>query len=279
MEPKIKTYYVFVALVYKNTDDLEKFLGQIRDLNINYRVIVVDAFFSDDVSLKVKRISSCFEADYIAIENKGYSFGNNSGIKYAVDHYEFEYLIVCNTDIVIEKLPANLPDTFSQMVVAPIIRTMNNKMQNPYWACFNNVAEYLIYLGSKKDHLLYIYSGIVLYKIQRNISVALFMLSRKSERRIASPHGSFIVFSKFSIEQLRQPFDDNMFLFAEESLLAHTLRINRLDCILTKRIQIQHMEDGSMGASKVNQHDVSCQSVIYYYEKIHDGNEKARDMK
>ncbi len=79
--------YIFVVLVYRNTGDLEdltKNLGEKFESG-KYRVIVVNAYFDDDTKSESERISNECDADFINVPNKGYSYGNNRGIEYALN--------------------------------------------------------------------------------------------------------------------------------------------------------------------------------------------------
>ena len=80
-------------------------------------------------------------------KNKGYSFGNNKGITFANEKYEYEYIIISNPDIIVKQFNDNLPDA---EIIAPKVVTMSGKNQNPMAIKENRLAEYLVYQGLKK---------------------------------------------------------------------------------------------------------------------------------
>ncbi|MDD6292259.1 MAG: hypothetical protein PUA71_00245, partial [Eubacteriales bacterium] len=96
--------FVFVVLVYKNSDDLRKFIKNIDSKFTNYRIIVINAHYSDDIDNKVKIIAEKNECDFINIENKGYGYGNNVGIKYAEKNYKYQYIIIANPDTIVKSI-------------------------------------------------------------------------------------------------------------------------------------------------------------------------------
>lgn len=142
-----------------------KTLLLIRNLKCNYKIIVIDAKYSDEVSKDIENI--CFQNKlvYIQIDNKGYGYGNNVGIEYANNMYEYKYIIICNPDVeFISTLRIeNLCD--SEMIIAPQIIANNNKLQNPYWVKENIFSEKLMYIGYKHDIKLFLYVGIFINKI------------------------------------------------------------------------------------------------------------------
>ena len=97
---KIDVEIVFVVLVYRNIDDLQNFIINTKSkVKCNYKIIVIDAKYSDEVSKDIENI--CFQNKlvYIQIDNKGYGYGNNVGIEYANNMYEYKYIIICNPDV------------------------------------------------------------------------------------------------------------------------------------------------------------------------------------
>ena len=130
---KIDVEIVFVVLVYRNIDDLQNFIINTKSkVKCNYKIIVIDAKYSDEVSKDIENI--CFQNKlvYIRIDNKGYGYGNNVGIEYANNMYEYKYIIICNPDVeFISTLRIeNLCD--SEMIIAPQIIANNNK-----WCMYN----------------------------------------------------------------------------------------------------------------------------------------------
>ena len=74
---KIDVEIVFVVLVYRNIDDLQNFIINTKSkVKCNYKIIVIDAKYSDEVSKDIENI--CFQNKlvYIQIDNKGYGFCN-----------------------------------------------------------------------------------------------------------------------------------------------------------------------------------------------------------
>ena len=146
----MKYKYIFVIVTYKNANDLYDFNKSLKELNESYKVIMVDNFYSEEYHKKNKKIAHELKYDYILADNKGYGSGNNIGIKKALDNYSFDYLIVCNSDIIIEKFD-DLKLLKKNVAFGPKINTLNNKSQNPYWVRSSKILNYFMYIGKKKN--------------------------------------------------------------------------------------------------------------------------------
>lgn len=259
-----KYKYIFVVLAFRTGQDIPGFINSLSTKIDDYKVIVVNSFFSEESLAEIREISEKNGCDFLPVPNKGYGFGNNKGIAYAELHYDYDYIIVCNADIEIQKFNAEAlsPDKIN----APIITTFNGKEQNPYWVHRNTIGEWLIYQGHKYQSRLCKIIGQGMNKLIREIFLFCFMRSKKKSTKIYAAHGSFIVFPKQLLEQLQPIFDENMFLYYEEAFLANMLHEKNIEITLQKEISILHHEDGSTKGSHLDTSPYKKKSYIYYYE-------------
>lgn len=263
----VKKYeYVFVILTYKNHTDLEEYLPNIAGKVSDYKVIVVNAFCDEATEERIQKIAIANDCDFISVENRGYGYGNNRGIEYAMAHYSFDYLIISNPDILIRDFnPDREKYKDKSVIIAPEIVTKKGKNQNPYWAVKFGFTEWLIYTGYRKKSNLIKFSGIIINKFIREMFL---LFHRKRDKKVFAAHGSFVIFSSKALEQLVPVYDENMFLFAEEALLAHICRQKKIPIIFSRSVHVDHKEDGSISVAKINDGDILRTSVMYYYEKI-----------
>jgi GT2 family glycosyltransferase len=269
---KIKTTFIFVILVYRNSDDLLSFIMKLHTTDIyDYKVVIVNSFFDVDTMNKVKEIANLNKCDFINVPNKGYGAGNNAGISYAIQHYKFDFIIISNPDVVINKFDIKnlLAHKDEKIAIGPIIHTLNGKNQNPYWLIKNYLTEKLIYIGYKEKNRIPLYLGLGINKVIRQIGLAYFKLISKKYIKVFALHGCFIIFSASAIFTLYPLFDEKMFLFAEESYLAHKMLHRGVTSFVTKTINIIHQEDGSISIANINESDESRKSVIYYFENLY----------
>lgn len=263
-----KEKFVFVVVVYKNMEDLLPMIKNVRKKIEHSDFVVVNNFYDKESKEVAEKITIENGCHFLNVENKGYGHGNNIGIEYTINKIDYDYIVVANSDIIINKFNIENLSKFSDGLIGPLIKTSSGKNQNPYWAIKNVVSEFHIYKGYKKGNKSILFLGIAVNKIIRELFLLKFLLSSKKYMKTFALHGSFVIFPKKVIAQLNLVYDNKMFLFAEEAYLAHLLRKKGINSYITKEIEIVHKEDGSMEGSNININGELSKSVIYYYEKM-----------
>lgn len=260
--------YIFSVVLYKNMDDVVEMIDSVRSMLSSIRIILVNNYYNDATLEKARQIAEKYDCDLVEAENKGYGAGNNRALEYAKKHYTFEYFIVSNPDITIESFNEKaLEGGDTPAIYAPQIICKSGKRQNPMWVTRNNFVEWLQYEGEKREFKILDLTAIAFRKIQREV----FLLKRKNERltqkrKIYAAHGAFCIISNAAISELGKLYDENMFLFFEEALLANNAFVRKIPTYFIPSIIIRHKEDGSMRVSNVNQSKIAHQSMVYYYE-------------
>lgn len=259
---------VFVVLVYRNEKDLENFIKSVQNTvkGMSFDIVVVNSYFDNESEHEIREVAERYHYAFLNVENKGYSFGNNCGIDYVINHYEFKWIIVSNPDILIQKFDLSNYSSDKDEILGPYIVTSNGKMQNPHWCRENHFSENLLYRAYKDENKYKLYLHLFLQKIPK-IFFRLKMKIYKTRIRVFAVHGSFIIFSHHTITKLKYPFDEEMFLFAEENHLAHLAKKNNVKVWVIPEIQVRHLEDGSVGVANIDIKSNTRESVITYYEK------------
>ena len=90
----------------------------------------------------------------------------------------------------------------------------------------------------------------------------------REHSEIYAPHGSFILFSRKAAELLSPVFDEEVFLFAEEHLLAWRAAQRNIPIIYSPAISVLHKEDGSVQLL-TETNELMRKSNIYVYERTH----------
>lgn len=253
--------YAVVILVYRNYNDLKECIESIINTIPDCRCIVVNAYYDEYSMEQIKSISIQNDCDFINIENKGYSYGNNVGIDYAKSHYNYKYVIISNPDILVKKFNV----TTGSDILAPLILRKDGNPQNPMIYRYSGIVTLLEYYGLKWRIKLIVYLGIILNKIIRKWGVVKNKLFNTHVYPIYAAHGSFLLISREAVDVLKKVYDDNMFLFTEELVLAKKAKILNLSTMYTDEIEIFHKEDGSMKLGKISVFEEIRKSNIYYY--------------
>ena len=117
--------FIFVVLVYRNTSDLIDYFASLKLERT--RVIVVNSFYDEESELKFKQIAESNHADFLSVPNNGYGTGNNRGVKYALDHYDFKYLVISNADVEIKAMSKEYLDNRKNGIYDTYIKTLSGK--------------------------------------------------------------------------------------------------------------------------------------------------------
>ena len=258
--------FVCVLLTYNNENDLVNFF-KLNEI-ISCKFIVVNSFFSTHVTKKMSLIAEEFGADFIPIDNLGYSYGNNIGISYAIEKYKFNFLIVCNSDIKIIKFKSSLSNRLSKnKIYAPKIKTLSGKNQNPFIVNYFFFFRWLYWIIIKsKIHflkfLVYLPNGI-----SRRFFNVYCKLYKKFSYSVYSCHGSFIILGFQALQKLNPVFNDNMFLYQEEHFFARKAFLNNIEiCYIPHEIEILHYEDGSVDFNNERMIKLQNESYNQYFD-------------
>lgn len=258
--------YVFCVLVYRNVFDIKYLVESINENVNDAKVVIVNSFFDEKSKQEINECAISYGCDFVNVENKGYSYGNNEGIYYICNKYEFKYLIISNPDIIVKRFP-NSELISDACITGPIIKTIQGKLQNPYWAKENYLGEWMLYFGFKYRIGFFRIMTYAINKIIRNFVMGLYKVIRKECFYTYACHGSFMIIPYGILHRILPVFDDKMFLFNEEALLAYKAKKNNIRICINKNIEVVHKEDGSLKMSNVNEFNRQRESFIYYFSK------------
>lgn len=255
--------YVFIILVHRNTSDLEKFF---LSFNIpNSKVIVVNSYYDEVTDVAFKNIAITNNSDYISVPNRGYGAGNNRGCEYALQNYAFKYLVISNADIVINRyLPADILP--KNAIIAPRIKTLRGKDQNPYMVLSGQIVDKYKYLCLKNNWLILLYVYYFVNRLLREAYLVSRIFAKRKFRKISSAHGAHCIIAYDIIKEFAPIYNERMFLFCEEEHLAKLAATQNIPIYYCEEINITHMEDGSVGITNINQHENKRKSFVEYYK-------------
>lgn len=280
--------FSFILLAYRNHHDVKSCLESIGGLldEAYFDAIVVDSYYSEEESSLIDDAAKAYGAAYVPVSNKGYGYGNNIGIERALNNIDSDYIVVCNPDTEIKSIDLaalySLTEAYgipseAPYIIAPQIKTLNGKDQNPLVPSKSELYESLVYRGYKTRKRYVSLAGFALNRLKRELFLRAH--PKMGHSRIYAPHGSFILFSRKAAEMLNPVFDEQMFLFAEEHLLAWRAAQRNIPIVYCPFISVLHKEDGSVQLL-TEANELMRESNVYVYEKTHgvlpEATEKAR---
>lgn len=253
--------FIFVVLVYKNTSDLKDFLENFQIKRS--KIVVVNSFFDADTDIVFHKLADKYEADFLSVPNKGYSFGNNIGCEYALKNYSFKYLVISNADILIKDLDISNLDPIA--INAPFITTIKNKQQNPYMPCYIPKLDVIKCFACLNNLKFLFYSICAINRIIREIWLRV-QKDHFDIKKIYAAHGSFVIIPSMVLKQLFPLFNNKMFLFLEEEHLARKARLMDVNIVFNPYVKILHKEDGSVSLIGGKILNIAKQSYKEYYK-------------
>lgn len=257
---------VFVVLVYGNTDDLCELIKSSKRINGSVKFIVVNSYYDESSLSSCEKIAHKYNCDFLNVENKGYGTGNNRGIEYAKNNYEFDFLIVSNPDIVIEKMNVEDLKKYNDGIIGPAVITSTGKNQNPFYIDKKLFPKAEYFFLKTKNKLGY-YSIIAINKIKKFFFFMKMKMLGINAAQVYAVHGSFIIFTYKVLKELNVVFDENIFLFCEEMVLAEEMRNKGIKAIYTNEIKVYHKEDGSMKFLTGSMYDEEVRANGYVLKK------------
>jgi GT2 family glycosyltransferase len=256
---------IFVVLVYGNYKDLLNFNKSISLNNEDYHLVVVDSYKDDKTRNEGRNVCRILGASFLPIENRGYSYGNNQGVKYAQNNFDFDYLIISNPDIIIKRLE------FEQIplnsIMGPRILNKRGSDKNPHYYKKSSVDFYFLkkYAFSEKK-TFWFFSYLLGHKIKK-ICYDFFYNNLDKDRNICvyALHGSFLAMRKRTVDYLAPLFNEKMFLYSEENHLAELADKKNIAMIYNKDWIVSHSEDGSgnFGNKFTQKHTIESLRVFF----------------
>jgi hypothetical protein len=231
-------------------------LDDIKNYQVLDYIIVVDNKSTDDSIEKLKKYENNKIKIVEASENKGYAAGNNVGIKYLIDNYDVDNIIISNPDIIVreEDIAALIKDLERKDIalIAPVIKEPNGISRG--WHLPTFASE----LVSNIPYFHYLENKMLAYKeedYQNNLT------------EVEVVKGCFFIIKKDVFEAINF-FDENTFLYYEEIIMGKKLRELGFKTYVDNRVTIIHALSKSVDKSinRINKFKI-LKSSQYYYEK------------
>ncbi len=234
-----------IVVNFNDIDDVKRYVNKIKDYEIIDKILVVDnkstkpensfELLQGLVSSKVEVISS--------EKNGGYSYGNNFGINYLKSkNEEYDYYAISNPDIDISEEAILNTVQFLEMqnragVAAPRMKGADgNYIRRSSWKCRTFGREVV-----HSSRLL----EILFYNVLRGGEYSEEEY-KKPVLKVEAISGAFFIIKKEALDKIKG-FDENIFLFYEEDILAKQLEEFNYEIYSLNDISFTHYESQTIG--------------------------------
>lgn len=242
----------FVILNYNTKMESSKSIRSIVQINGAYQenIVLVDNASKERID-DLKRDFP--NVHYICSEyNVGFAKGNNLGYFYAKHYLNAEFVVVLNSDVIIDqKNFLSIIDKIYRdrhfFILGPDIVNLQGTHQNPASRVLKSRREVQI--------------GIIINCL-RYMKNSFFMMNNNKKKRseknwknddINVPiHGACVIFSPLFLEMHEHAFYPETFLFGEEEFLYFNAIQNNETIIYSTQIEVIHIEDASTDKTYVN---------------------------
>ena len=233
-----------IIVNYNDVDDTEKYVNTITKYDVINRIVVVD---NKSTTIGAFENLQKLESEKVKViqaeKNGGYNYGNNFGIRYLQSlNEEYDYYIISNPDISVteEAIKHCLEVAEKDNKIGIIAPRMFNKENNPIRRCAWKMRTF----GLDVVHSTRVLE-VIFYKILRNGEYS----DKEYEQEILEVEaisGAFFVIRKEALNAIGL-FDENVFLFYEEDILAKQIAEKKYKVISLNSEKFIHFESQTIG--------------------------------
>lgn len=265
----MKTAIIIVN--YNDIQDTVKYVKKIKEYETINRIVVVDNLSTTNNAFEnLKKLED--EKVYViqADKNGGYNYGNNYGIEYLKKKNEkYDYIIVSNPDIEVEEnaIKKCLKILSENNEIAVIAPRMFNKEDKPIRRSSWKMRTFCLDVIHSTRFL-----ELIFLKKMRNGEYS-EKDYQKELLEVDAISGAFFIIRNNVLEEINN-FDDNVFLFYEEDILAHQMKEKKYKIVSLNSEKFIHFESQTIGKtfSYYNKVKQLYKSKIYYQKKYNNIN-------
>lgn len=234
-----------IVVNYNDIIDTKKYVTKVQQYHFIDRIVIVDNKSTEPQnSFELLKQLANKKVDVIQTEkNGGYTYGNNFGINYLKSkNEEYDYYAISNPDIdiseeAIKRCTSFLAENKNVGIVAPRMLNGDGKaIRRSAWK-YRTIKRDMVH-ASRISELLF-------YKVLRD-GEYLEEDYKNPELKVEVISGAFFIIKKEVLDKINM-FDENVFLFYEEDILAMQLKENGYEIYSLNDINFRHYESQAIG--------------------------------
>jgi len=233
---------VIIVLNYNDFETTDTFVKNVHEYEVLNKIIIVDNC-SPDGSFNQLILLQDYKVDVIQTSsNRGYSTGNNYGIKYAEEHYSPDNIIISNPDIKcsedsIKKVINGLSDPQIGMATG-VIHNFTKQGDPRIFSCFGwRLPNYWDMLSN---------CFLTTYKLRRcvfknSIYFDYDALKNFDKLYVEAVPGCFFAIKDSALQDIDY-LDEGPFLFHEENMLGYRLKQKQYKVVIITDAPVYHYD-------------------------------------
>ena len=254
-----------LILNYNDANTSIECAKRMENADIIRKILIVDNNSTDDSLSTLRKITSQKIETLSVDSNGGYGAGNNKGIRYLVEKYNSEYILLCNPDTIIENkviedLEFFLKKNRDYAIVAPFMCDCNEKKQ------LNTAFR----IPSPIDYIMsfeILWSKYISHTFYRDI------LNTTTEvKDVDCVSGSLFMMDAFKMMNYGM-YDEKIFLYCEELSLGMRLKKNGLKTALLPQKYFIHNHSVTISKTykrEFQRHKLLIRSKLYIIKNYYN---------
>lgn len=248
-----------VVVNYNDADTTECLVKRIHDYQSLKQIVVVDNGSSDDSWERLKLLQDEKVAVIRSEKNGGYGYGNNIGVKYAVEVNKATHVVIANPDV--------------EFTDQTVVRMANLFKNHPDVGIVSAVMEDMQYGGMGYGWKLHGFFGelLAMGPVSRRVFGRLLNYPQgyfkgKKAVYVDVVHGSMLMVDTAAFMECGG-YDEEIFLYQEEAVLACRMRTGGYRTVLLLTDHYIHHHGTSVGKSLtglLKRQSLRHESLIYY---------------
>lgn len=250
-----------VVVNYNDAETVIQLVSRIREYQCFDQIVVVDNASTDDSWQRLKSVQDHKVMVIRGDRNGGYGYGNNLGVRYAVQVNEATHVVIANPDV-----------EFSPKTVLAMARMFDS---HPDAGVVSAVMEDERYGGMGYGWPLRGFVGELLSMgpvsmrlFRRFLNYPKSYFEGKKAVWVEAVHGSMLMVDAAAFMECGG-YDENIFLYQEEAVLGQRMRTSGYGTILLLTESYVHRHGASIGKSlgdEIRRQKLRHDSVMYYME-------------
>lgn len=255
-----------LVLNYNDAQTTTYFVKSIEAYECIRKILIVDNHSSDDSLKKLRVLQNKKILVVDSGRNGGYGAGNNFGVRYLVEKYNSEHILVCNPDVEVEEktireLSLFLKKNSEYAVVAPLMKILKKGNQ---------------YSVLKKSNTFFFVMSVEMFfsKIFSPLYLDVSSLKQNTYIDVFSVGGSLFMIDSAKVADF-ELYDENIFLYFEELVLGLRCEEKKYKVALLPNISFIHKHSVSISktySNVVKRHMVYLRSYRYVVKHYFNSN-------